>query len=171
MPLPTIGMCYAIHHFRKPFDLPPYMVMSCDVTSCWGILNRWQSSAQLSRQTTVVVKDMHHTVLYFSAKILTNTSTNTHGRTRHQNPKYKKFQILGLFAIFGAHHTPSLHFDAWRNTQNIPYPKNKNQNKCFDFLFYFLLHGGTKGLTTHSKRHVRLCPARYYSQSRENTKF
>ena len=87
--------------------------------------------------------------LYFPAKISIKTFTNTYCSTTPKNTNFLIFQIWAISPHYLAQTTQnSSNFVAWGKTTT-------SQIIYFDILSLFLLHGGTKGLTTQSKGHVR----------------
>ena len=148
---------------------PPFaLVLSHDVTPCWQDIHHWHSTAQLSWETRVV-EERHASHSYFTASISINTSTNTYGRTRHQNPKFTIFQIWGIHPkIWGPPHPPPLHFDVWRTTQSSLSSLQSMLKVCFDYFFLWLLQGDTKGLTTGYNVHVGPKWQHYYSPTRSH---
>ena len=132
---------------------PPFaLVLSHDVTPCWQDIHHWHSTAQLSWETRVV-EERHASHSYFTASISINTSTNTYGRTRHQNPKFTIFQIWGIHPkIWGPPHPPPLHFDVWRTTQSS-LSSLQSMLKClFRLLFSMTSSGWYKGLNYRVQR-------------------
>ena len=115
------------------------------VTSCGGnhtnfTTNSMYPRAVRSQQSAKT--DMHLTAIYFTAKISINTSNNTYGHTRHQNPKFTIFKMWGVHPqIWGPPNSLPLHFDVWHTTQS----SLSSLQSIFKFLFPLLFSVSSSG--------------------------